>query len=191
MKIVKPLIFSLLFIAATWIAVQEYSSLTTYNTEFERIKNADDLVVAQLKLIRTAQKVYLEAKGTYAPEWDSLIVFLNEGVIPIIQRTEYIEKDERGQDKIWTEIDTLSMVSAYDSLGTIMGYSKSDMHLLPLIPSNPDSVKFELRTNARGGEYFIEVKDPDPVNPSRQKGGKLKPLRFGSLAAPSTKGNWE
>ena len=37
----------------------------------------------------------------------------------------------------------------------------------------------------------IEVKDINPINPKRQKGGSLKPLRFGSRAAATVKGNWE
>ncbi len=117
--------------------------------------------------------------------------FINDGEIPIIQRKEHIDKDQFNQDSIWTEIDTLEVVPAYDSLRGALGYSKDDMYMLAIVPSNPDSVQFELRTNMRRGEFFIQVKDPDPINPQRQEGGKLKPLRFGSLATSSTKGNWE
>lgn len=191
MKLIKPIIFSLLLGASIVIAYKVYNSLKVYNAEFVRIKNADDLAIEQLKKIRTAQKVYLESKGVYAPEWDSLITFINDGEIPIIQRKEHIDKDQFNQDSIWTEIDTLEVVPAYDSLRGALGYSKEDMYMLAIVPSNPDSVQFELRTNMRRGEFFIQVKDPDPINPQRQEGGKLKPLRFGSLATSSTKGNWE
>ncbi len=191
MKMIKPILFSLLFAVSAYIGYDVYKSLGTYDAEFQRIKNADALAIAQLKKIRTAQKVYLEVNGEYAPKWDSLISFVNNGEIPIIQRKEHIEVDEAGNEKSWTEIDTLDIVSAYDSLGGMLGYSKADMYLLPIVPSNGDSIQFKLNTSARRHEFFTQVEDPAPVNPQRQEGGKLKPLRFGSLATPSTKGNWE
>ncbi len=191
MKMIRPILFSVLFMASATMAYIVYNSLGTYDTEFQRIKNADALAIAQLKKIRIVQKVYLESKGVYAPEWDSLLTFVNEGFIPIIQRKEHIEVDQNGEEKYWTEIDTLEMVPAYDSLATTLGYTKETMHLLPMVPSNPDSVLFDLKTNERKREFFIQVQDPSPVNPQRQKGGKMKPLRFGSLATSSTKGNWE
>ena len=39
--------------------------------------------------------------------------------------------------------------------------------------------------------WETEVKDVNPLNTKRQKGGVLKPLRFGSRAASTTQGNWE
>ena len=77
-----------------------------------------------------------------------------------------------------------------EQIGSEIGLTREQMHTIGQVPLQ-DGLEFELYTAERKGQYMIEVKDPAPVNPKRQEGGKLKPLRFGSKAAASTKGNWE
>ena len=188
-RTLRAMLFSLLLISSLGLAGFVTYRLKTFNDHFERIKTADEKVIAQLNKIRIAQKTYLEVHGTYAPTWDTLIVFINQGQLPIIQTTEAIITLPNGQDSLSIVIDTLAIVPTYDSLRSELGYTKAQMFQLSSVPLSEET--FDLYTGSRQGQQFIEVKDPNPINPKRQTNGALKPLRFGSKAAATTKGNWE
>lgn len=188
-RTLRAMLFSLLLISSFGLAGFITYRLKTFNDQFERIKTADQKVIEKLTKIRLAQKTYFDVKGTYAPTWDTLVLFINQGEIPIIQTTETIITLPNGQDSLSVVVDTLAIVPAYDSLRSELGYTKAQMFQLPVVPLSEQN--FELYTANRKGEQFIEVKDPNPMNPKRQKGGSLKPLKFGSKAAATTKGNWE
>lgn len=188
-RTLRAMLFSLLLISSFGLAGFVTYRLKTFNDQFERIKTADEKVIEQLTKIRIAQKTYFEVKGTYAPTWDTLVLFINQGQLPIIQTTESIITLPNGQDSLSIVIDTLAIVPVYDSLQSELRYTKAQMFQLPVVPLSEEY--FDLYTGSRQGEQFIEVKDPNPINPKRQKDGALKPLRFGSKAASTTKGNWE
>tara|TARA_B100000809_G_scaffold227317_1_gene239598 strand:- start:405 stop:977 length:573 start_codon:yes stop_codon:yes gene_type:complete len=188
-RTLRAMLFSLLLISSFGLAGFVTYRLKTFNDQFERIKTADEKVIEQLTKIRIAQKTYFEVKGTYAPTWDTLVLFINQGQLPIIQTTESIITLHNGQDSLSIVIDTLAIVPVYDSLQSELRYTKAQMFQLPVVPLSEEY--FDLYTGSRQGEQFIEVKDPNPINPKRQKDGALKPLRFGSKAASTTKGNWE
>ena len=176
-RTLRAMLFSLLLISSLGLAGFVTYRLKTFNDHFERIKIADEKVIAQL------------IHGTYAPTWDTLIVFINQGQLPIIQTTEAIITLPNGQDSLSIVIDTLAIVPTYDSLRSELGYTKAQMFQLSSVQLSEET--FDLYTGSREGQQFIEVKDPNPINPKRQKNGALKPLRFGSKAAATTKGNWE
>lgn len=190
MKGFKYAVFGGLLVASVCLAYFVTSRLQASNTEYVRIKTADSKVIEQLKKIRFAQKMYLDVHLKYASTWDTLALFINEGQIPIIQNKEIVTPGPDGKDQIEVQIDTLEVVSAFDSLRDEIGLTREQMHTIGQVPLEHGQ-EFELYTAERKGQYLIEVKDPAPVNPKRQEGGKLKPLRFGSKAAASTKGNWE
>jgi hypothetical protein len=188
-RTLRAMLFSLLLIGSFGLAGFITYRLKSFNDNFEMIKSADEKVIAQLTKIRIAQKAYFDVKMQYAPTWDSLILFVNHGEIPIIQTSESIITLPNGQDSLSVMVDTLRVVPAYDYLRSELNYSKVQMAQLPIVPLS--SEYFVLYTGFRKGEHFIEVVDPNPMNPKRQKDGALKPLRFGSKAAATTKGNWE
>lgn len=170
-----------------------YSRLNSFDDEFQRIKHADDKVIESLTRIRYAEKAYLSVNGRYTDDFDTLADFLANGHFFLTSKTEIIHTIRPGVDSIETLIDTLDMIPVYDSLRNNLNLRKSE---LPRIGDLPDEDgQFEIYANARGGQYFIEVVDPLPVNPRRKENAPeeiaLKPLKFGSKASPSTKGNWE
>lgn len=185
----RALVFSTLLVFSLAVAWFVGYRLKTFNERFEEIKSADNLVIEQLKKIRLAQKVYLNVNKQYAPTWDTLVEFIGNGEIPLIQTHEEVITLANGQDSISIVVDTLAIIPAYDSLNSEIGLQKSELNKISQVPISNET--FTLYTAVRKGEYLIEVKDPAPINPKRQEGGKLKPLRFGSKAAASTKGNWE
>lgn len=162
--------------------------LESHNKEYKRIKMADENVIDRLKKIRVAQKKYLEVNSTYANSWDTLINFINNGKFPIIQRTEKVNTIN-GKDAVIITIDTLSIVPVLEAINREIPLMPIEVKYLPIAPFSGDT--FSLYTSYRSGEKLIEVKDVNPLNPKRQKGGPLKPLRFGSKAAVTTQGNWE
>lgn len=162
--------------------------LESHNKEYQKIKLADENVIERLKKIRVAQKKYLEVNSTYANSWDTLINFINNGKFPIIQKTEKVNIIN-GKDKINITVDTLNMVSILEAINMEIPLRSIEVKYLPIAPFSGDT--FSLYTSYRSGEKFIEVKDINPLNPKRQKGGILKPLRFGSKAAATTQGSWE
>jgi hypothetical protein len=188
-RTLRAMLFALLLIGSVGLAGFITYRLKSFNDNFELIKSADEKVIGQLTKIRIAQKVYFDVHEVYAPTWDTLVMFINYGSIPIIQTTETILTLPNGQDSLSVAIDTLAIIPAFDSLRHQLGYNKAQMSQLSIVPLSGET--FDLYTGSRKGEQFIEVKDPKPINPKRQVDGALKPLRFGSKAASTTKGNWE
>lgn len=188
MKILKVLLFAGLLVSGLFSGGFAASRLDKHNDEYEKIKSADQNVINRLKQIRVAQKKYFEVNHAYANSWDTLLVFINNGEIPILQRTEKVST-VNGKDEISITIDTLNVVSALEAINEEVSLQSSQVKYLPTAPFSGDT--FSLYTGERQGEFFIEVKDVNPINSKRQKGGSLKPLRFGSRAAATVKGNWE
>ena len=187
-KFLKNALFSGLLISGIIGGGVVTIRLESHNEEYKKIKTADENVISRLKKIRVAQKKYLEVNNSYANTWDTLINFINTGKIPILQKTETITT-VNGKDKVTITVDTLNVISAFEAINEEVLLTKTEIKYLPLTPFSNDT--FSLYTSYRSGENFIEVKDTNPVNPKRQKGGVLKPLRFGSRAAATVKGNWE
>ena len=185
----KKMIFGVLLAISVSLGFYLKSSLQEHNDEYVMIKTIDFKVIDRLSQLRAAQKGYIDLHGEYATSWNELLRFIKEDQFPIVQIKEEILKDQLGKDSIAITTDTLEMVSVYDSLRNQLGKVQlGDIQNLILAPVTNDT--FLLTTKAKG-EHYIEVKDPSPVNPARQKEGNMKPLKFGSTRSATTKGNWE
>lgn len=165
--------------------------------EAEKIKRTEQQIIQKLKWIREAETAYQAVKGRFTDNWDSLINFIKYGDIPLIQRTEEIITLDYGVDSVVVDIDTLAMINVMDSMFNEQRYPTFNVDRLPFIPGK-DNKKFEIFADriAKGDIMVdvIEVKDFDPVNPSRNEDSKIfnqKPLRFGSKTEVSITGNWE
>ena len=188
MKALRFVLFGFLLVAGLAGGGIAAARLNTFNEKFEEIKTADETVIAKLQKLRFAQKKFFEVNKHYAPTWDSLFQFVKNGEIPIIQVSETVFS-VNGKDSVIFTTDTLDIVPAFDALKDNLKCSKENVSALANLALPGE--QFGLYTNTRKGEHFIQVTDPFPLNPKRQKGGKLKPLRFGSKAAATLKGNWE
>lgn len=163
--------------------------------EEARINAAEDKVIEKLKLIRDAQIAFQSVNGRYANEWDSLLNFVENGNIFLIQRREETVLLDYGAEETTLYLDTLGSVTVIDSLfSSIPNFKASNLILVP----GYENVKFEIWASKieKGGVEVdvVEVRNPKPFDPNRKESNEAninKPLRFGSRTSITTAGNWE
>lgn len=163
--------------------------------EEARINAAEDKVIEKLKLIRDAQIAFQSVNGKYANEWDSLLNFVENGNIFLIQRREETVLLDYGAEETTLYLDTLGSVTVIDSLfSSIPNFKASNLILVP----GYENVKFEIWASKieKGGVEVdvVEVRNPKPFDPNRKESNEAninKPLRFGSRTSITTAGNWE
>ena len=85
-----------------------------------------------------------------------------------------------------------------DSLFRAGKWPNFNLETLPYVPGVQPPVKFDVWADriSKAGLLVnaIEVKNPRPVDPSRDEESEYntrKPLRFGSRTSVTTAGNWE
>lgn len=188
MKILRIGLFGMLFISALLGGGVVMMRLENFNAKYEEIKGVDSNVISALQEIRFVQEKYFEVNNAYAADWQTLNNFVDSGRVPIVQVSEEV-LTVGGKDQIIVKIDTLNILSVHEVAKGSFKYYDGNFKNLGIVPVSGDT--FKLYTAKRRGEYFIEVLDDLPVNPQRGETGKLKPLRFGSKAVPTVKGNWE
>ena len=163
--------------------------------EEARINAAEDKVIEKLKMIRDAQIAFQSVNGKYANEWDSLLNFVENGNIFLIQRREETVLLDYGAEETTLYLDTLGSVTVIDSLfSSIPNFVASNLINVP----GYDDVKFEIWASKieKGGVEVdvVEVRNPKPFDPNRKESNEAninKPLRFGSRTSITTAGNWE
>ena len=163
--------------------------------EEARINAAEDKVIEKLKLIRDAQIAFQSVNGKYANEWDSLLNFVENGNIFLIQRREETVLLDYGAEETTLYLDTLGSVTVIDSLfSSIPNFKASNLIFVP----GYENVKFEIWASKieKGGVEVdvVEVRNPKPFDPNRKEANEAninKPLRFGSRTSITTAGNWE
>ena len=163
--------------------------------EEARINAAEDKVIEKLKMIRDAQIAFQSVNGEYANEWDSLLNFVENGNIFLIQRREETVLLDYGAEETTLYLDTLGSVTVIDSLfSSIPNFKASNLIFVP----GYENVKFEIWASKieKGGVEVdvVEVRNPKPFDPNRKESNEAninKPLRFGSRTSITTAGNWE
>jgi hypothetical protein len=157
-------------------------------------------VVQHLKDIRSAQVAYKALNDTFVPSFDTLVKFIVEGQIPIVN----IIPDPTDTTFTRTISDTIGFIGVQDSLFKDAGFNAQKLRYIP----HTDNVEFALETAKikRGGVTVsgIEVTaqwedilwDMDKqlrVNfiKTLTDIDKYPGLKFGSLFEPSIDGNWE
>jgi hypothetical protein len=151
------------------------------------------IVVQNLIDIRSVQQAYRALNDTFQPNIDSLVKFLREGQIPVVN----IVFDPTDTLLVKTINDTIGFVNVADSLfGQRPNFKLSEFAYIPF----SDGKKFELdaRRIDRGGvkvpvfqaiatkEFYLRGLDESMI---RQP--FIKDLIVGSLEEPTTDGNWE
>ncbi|MEP0986877.1 hypothetical protein [Ekhidna sp.] len=174
-----------------------YSIKSSIN-EAERIENAEARIIEQLKMIREAEIAYMTVNGQYTSDWDKLLAFIDTGKFYLTEKTETIIPQPYGKDSIIVDIDTLGTVPVMDSLFRAGKWPNFNLETLPYVPGVQPPVKFDVWADriSKAGLLVnaIEVKNPRPVDPSRDEESEYntrKPLRFGSRTSVTTAGNWE
>ena len=194
MKNLKLYTYGTLLFAAG-LAFYLVNSIKYSIDEEARINAAEDKVIEKLKMIRDAQNACQSVNGKYENEWDSLLNFVENGNIFLIQRREETVLLDYGAEETTLYIDTLGSVTVIDSLfSSIPNFKTSNLIFVP----GYENVKFEIWASKieKGGVEVdvVEVRNPKPFDPNRKEANEAninKPLRFGSRTSITTAGNWE
>ena len=194
MKNLKLYTYATLLLAAG-LAFYLVNSIKYSIDEEARINAAEDKVIEKLKMIRDAQIAFQSVNGKYANEWDSLLNFVENGNIFLIQRREETVLLDYGAEETTLYLDTLGSVTVIDSLfSSIPNFKASNLIFVP----GYENVKFEIWASKieKGGVEVdvVEVRNPKPFDPNRKESNEAninKPLRFGSRTSITTAGNWE
>ena len=194
MKNLKLYTYGTLLFAAG-LAFYLVNSIKYSIDEEARINAAEDKVIEKLKMIRDAQIAFQSVNGKYANEWDSLLNFVENGNIFLIQRREETVLLDYGAEETTLYLDTLDKVKVIDSLfSSIPNFKATNLIFVP----GHENVKFEIWASKieKGGVEVdvVEVRNPKPFDPNRKEANEAninKPLRFGSRTSITTAGNWE
>tara|TARA_A200000113_G_scaffold68840_1_gene60133 strand:- start:160 stop:744 length:585 start_codon:yes stop_codon:yes gene_type:complete len=194
MKNLKYYTYATLLFAAG-LAFYLVNSIKYSIDEEARINAVEDKVIEKLKMIRDAQIAFQSVNGKFANEWDSLLNFVENGNIFLIQRREETVLLDYGAEETTLYIDTLGSVTVIDSLySSVPNFKASNLIFVP----GYENVKFEIWASKieKGGVEVdvVEVRNPKPFDPNRKESNEAninKPLRFGSRTSITTAGNWE
>ena len=194
MKNLKLYTYGTLLLAAG-LAFFLVNSIKSSIDEEARINVAEEKVIEKLKMIRDAQIAFQSVNGQYANEWDTLLNFIENGNIFLIQRREETVLLDYGAEETTLYLDTLGSVTVIDSLfSSIPNFIAGNLINVP----GYDNVKFEIWASKieKGGVEVdvVEVRNPKPFDPNRKESNEAninKPLRFGSRTSITTAGNWE
>jgi len=178
------------------IAVLAYYVWETIQTpvRFNKEKDARmEVVVQNLKDIRSVQQMYKALNDTFTPSFDTLIKFMTEGQIPVVS----IIYDPTDTTLSKTINDTIGFVSVADSLfGRREGFDISQFKLIPY----SDGVEFDLDATQinKGGvtvSVFMAMARKEDylkgLDKALIRNPNIKDLIVGSLSEPTTDGNWE
>ncbi|MEM0941092.1 MAG: hypothetical protein AAF600_12605 [Bacteroidota bacterium] len=196
---IKTKIISVVMLVV-WICLAVFLvfSIKSSIDEKQRIASEEARIIEQLKMIREAEIAYMQVNGQYTSDWDRLIAFIDTGKFYLTEKTETIITLPYGKDSIVVDIDTLGTRPVVDSLFSKNKWPDFNLEMLPYVPGIEPSKKFivwaDKITKAGLLVNAIEVKNPVPVDPSRDEDSEYntkKPLRFGSRTSVTTAGNWE
>ncbi|MEM6642978.1 MAG: hypothetical protein AAF616_08375 [Bacteroidota bacterium] len=195
----KTKIISLVMLVV-WVGLAGFLvySIKSSIDEKERIASAEARIIEQLKMIREAETAYMQVNGQYTSDWDNLIAFIDTGSFYLTEKSETIITLPYGKDSIVVDIDTLGTRPVMDSLFSSKKWPRFDLNTLSYVPGTQPPTQFivwaDKITKAGLQVNAIEVKNPKPVDPSRDEESEYntrKPLRFGSRTSVTTAGNWE
>lgn len=177
------LVFSLV---AVGLSIFLYYSIKGPIEEQKEIAELEERIIEKLKLIREVQKIHIAVKGYYAFNFDELDTFIEKGKVPIVA----IRDSAISADESVIIFDTLAIIPVKDTL-VKLNKANIDLAKLRKVPGKDESFLMQVspkRSISGDTIYAIEVTDVEPIrNPKR----KENPLRFGSLADVSIRGNWE
>ncbi|MFA8449700.1 MAG: hypothetical protein ACEPOW_03280 [Bacteroidales bacterium] len=197
----KHLIKIALAIIVVGLAYFVYRSIQ-HPIEFKRDKKQiESQVIQRLKDIRTAEGLYKSINGKYTGNFDTLINFLNTGMIPVVN----IVPDPTDTTFMRKIRDTVAFIKAADSVfSRRANVNASDIRFIP----NSGNEQFELYagTVKRSGvrlnvfeakapfsSYLNGLDEQDIINITAREEQieKFPGMKVGSRTEPSTDGNWE
>ena len=200
----KTQIFSIVMIPVVGLmGYLLYDSVASEIRLAEAIKKSEAKVIEKLKMIRDAEKAYFKKKGVYTDNWDSLVTFVAEGELYIIEEKEKVTPRDRDDpdyykgDIVEVVRDTIGVEKVQAKLFPQEKYPNFKPENLPLIPGT-DGKKFEIYAGKveKGitEVSVVQVVDRHPMDKTRSEENPSRtrwPLRFGSKTDVTLSGNWE
>ena len=112
-------IISIIFFAvAIYLGYFLFDSIKSVIDKEKEIQRVESRIIDKLKLIRDTQVAYQLVHGSYTSDWDSLVSFLDSGIIYITERKEEIIQKEYGAEEVIVHVDTVGTMSARDYVFT-------------------------------------------------------------------------
>ncbi len=183
----RTIVSILLAIICSLLGFKIFDSIVSKDKQVKDIALFEAQTINKLIDLRKAQKAYFTVNSEYTSSWDTLKKFINEGTFINTERKENIIPRAYGGDSIVVTIDTLGSTLVKDSIFS----NRPDLNISSIEKVPGTGKTFAIYTYNSIDDNFIEVSDPEPINPRRKEGGNLKPLKFGKQAEASTKGSWE
>lgn len=213
-QILSIVVFLFVVLPLGWILAIGADSIDPYLGIYSKVKRdakilkEEKVIINHMKKIRDVQVAYFVNHKKYCNSWDSLIHFMDSGLIYEIAKREIIipaeeirppEEYYKG-DSIRFEFDTLGTSNVVAKLFPADDKRNAgfDPHRIQYLPNGESNKQFILKTDKIEKSGFIistiEVINPYPVNPQRKETNenpRMRYLRFGSLTEVSVAGNWE
>ena len=159
-----------------------------------------DVVIQDLKDIRSGQLIFKKMHNEYAANFDTLLQFLREGQIPIVKKIP--DPDDTTFTR--TINDTLGYITVADSLyGRKLHFILDSLAYIPMsgVMYNLDAGEVEkgglkvhvFEATAHYSDILKGLDNQLVINliKSRNDIEKYPGLKVGSMEEPSTDGNWE
>lgn len=159
------------------IAYLVYDTIATDVRRGKEIARIDKLVIDKLEMIRKAQLAYLNMKGQFAPDWETLINTFQNEKYPKIKKIGDADLDST----VVVKIDTIFVDPIVEVFG--MQYDMSKIKFVPPADTAVFIMKAGLVNKNDIMVPVFEVVDPYPVNPKRT-------LQVGSMLDANYTGNW-
>ena len=196
-KTIIQIVLLVVIIVLAYLVYQSINKPLEFNAEKD---TREAKVIQDLKDIRSGQQIYKMMYDQYAANFDSLLVFLREGEIPIVKKVA----DPEDTTFTRTINDTIGYINVADSLyGRRLNFQLDSLQYIPMSGAMYTLDAGEVK---RGGlkvhvfeataHYKFILKGMDNqlvVNliKARKEIEKYPGLKVGSMDEPSTDGNWE
>lgn len=196
-RTIIQIVLLLVIIVLAYLVYQSVNKPLQFNAEKDRREAA---VIQDLKDIRAGQLIYKKMNEQYAKNFDTLLMFLREGEIPIVKKVP----DPEDTTFTRTINDTIGYIVVADSL--YGSRAQFNLDSLPWIPGSGVMYTLDAGEVEKGGlkvhvfEATADYKDilkgmdfQSIVNliKAREDIDKFPGLKVGSMLEPSTDGNWE
>ncbi|MEL6659184.1 MAG: hypothetical protein AAFY48_14850 [Bacteroidota bacterium] len=196
MRLVLNVILLLIAAALAFLLYTSIKEPIAFNNEK---KTREDIVVEKLKTIRTAQEMYRDITGEFAPNFDTLVDVLTNGKfmrIAVIGDPD----DPNFTGEITYDTSYTNAIDSVQALGMNLG-------ALRYVPQFKDTDQTEFRIAADTIEYqattvavvevgtawknFMGSYSDERFAKYDQKYSPNNVIKFGDLNKPNLSGNWE
>jgi len=196
-RTIIQVVLLLVIIVLAYLVYQSVNKPLIFNAEKDK---REAVVIQDLKDIRSGQLVYKKMHNEYAKDFDTLLMFLREGQIPIVKKVP----DPEDTTFTLTINDTTGYIVVADSLfGHRLNFN---LDSLPYIPGAGVMYSLDAGEVNKGGlnvhvfeatanykKILKGLEEQMIVNliKARNDIDKFPGLKVGSMMEPSTDGNWE